>query len=104
MSSKGSFKREIFKYIERISNFMNKKGEVVVLVFAILMIIATSTGIFLTLENSKTLYVGDTSTKTYVEYFKCESIAKNISESNFIIFKSQQEAINSGYNATFNCV
>jgi len=97
------FQKDNFKKKSLLIYIMNKRGEIVIF-GAIILIVLTTAGIILTLSNSKNLYIGDTNSKQYINYFKCESQAKQIPESQLIIFKSEQEAVNLGYNATIGCV
>jgi hypothetical protein len=81
---------------------MNKKG-VFLEIGALIIIIITSVGLIVTAMNSSTLIVGDSSTHKYFSYYKCKTQANQITESNLVIFNSEQDATQKGYNATQGC-
>lgn len=70
---------------------MNKRGFLIE-IGAVVIILLTTAGVIFTISNAEKLYVGDRSTGKYVNYFKCDAIARNITGDNLEIFKSQKEA------------
>jgi len=82
---------------------MNKRGELFV-IGAIVLLVITSLGAYKVYSISNKLYIGNTETLEYLDYFKCSNIAKSIPDDKVIVFKSQTEAINNNYNATIGCV
>ena len=82
---------------------MNKKG--LFLEFgAVLLIIISTVGLVASITNANEVYVGDSSTHEFVNYYKCKEIAKTIHESHLVIFHSKTDALISGYNVTKGCV
>lgn len=83
---------------------MNKRGEIFIVAFAVIVIIFTSAGVLYSLvkSNNNVLYVGDKSSHIFVDYFQCKDKANGISENNIVVFKSKEEANQQGYNE-FNC-
>ena len=91
-----------FKNNKILNWIMDNHGEIMV-VGAIILIILTGIGVLIVYNSSNSLYIGDTESNEYLDYFKCEELANQIPEENLIIFKSEKEAISGGYNATEGC-
>jgi len=95
---------DIFKNNELLNYLMNKKGELLVIGFALIIIVMTGYGVYLVYNASNNLYIGDKQNMQYLNYFKCEDIANNISDENIIVFKTKDDAVKLGYNGTEGCV
>ena len=83
---------------------MNKRGEIIALSFAIVVIVLTTTGIIATVTNSEQLYIANKNTGNYFDYFKCKDLIQGLEKENTIIFKSLKEAEESIYNKTEGCI
>lgn len=83
---------------------VNKKG-VLIEIGAIILIVLTSLGIMAVANyNSSPLYIGDSNSHKYFDYFKCKELVNNITEKNVVIFDSIEKAKQAGYNETFGCI
>ena len=70
---------------------MNKRG-VVVELGAVIMILLTTIGVIVTLSSSRQLYVGDSGSGLFVDYYQCKEYANHITEENLVVFSSREDA------------
>jgi hypothetical protein len=82
---------------------MNKRG-IFIEIGALILIAITTLGVAITVSSTTSLYVGDTNTGYFLDYYKCTEQAKQINQENLIVFPSKSEAINQRYNETEGCV
>ena len=87
---------------KNLKTYMNKRGEFI-LIGALIIIVLTGVGLYFVYNNTDNLFIGNKETGEYLNYFKCEDIAKQIPEDKVILFKSKEEA-EQKYTAIEGCV
>ena len=82
--------------------YMNKRGEFVA-ISALIIMLLTGFGVYLAYNDADNLFIGNRETGEYLNYFKCEDIAKQIPEDKVVVFKSKEEA-EKEYTAIEGCI
>lgn len=59
--------------------------------------------ILVTTASSQNLYLGNTETKEFLDYYECKNVVKSIPEENIIIFNSKDDATKKEYVAIEGC-
>lgn len=83
---------------------MKKRGTVIEVGAVVIIIITTLSIVVTYFLNDSPIYVGDSSTKHYIDYNKCRNQAKNISDENIVIFKTLEEAKEKEFKPIEGCV
>ena len=81
---------------------MNKRGQALEVSSALIMLGITLFSVFSVINESNSIYFGNKNEKTYYSYEQCKEFFTEKDEG-FILFKSEQEAIQLGYNKNDRC-
>lgn len=79
---------------------MEKRGQVEIAAWLIILIVTVGVGY--TVANITSLYVADTSTGNYVNYYKCKEIAENMNKDSIKIFSSKKD-VEKEFNVIEGC-
>ena len=93
MEKQKSLNRGILKVIYP----MNKRGQIIEISVAILMLLIALYGTYYTFQEGSKIYIGDSKTSSVYDYSQCKTLVDNIPDSQKVLFKSLDEAKNNKY-------
>lgn len=83
---------------------MNRKGFIFELLLILVIAAVAAVGIYLSISDSRELFMGNENGKYYFNHFRCESMSKKINGTDLKIFSSEAEAKSHGFRPLEGCV